>query len=161
MMEVVASGQTLNDCTVMPAIGFGTYKLDGAEGVDAIVSAIGNGYRLLDSAFNYENEGAVGRAVRLSGVARDELLVVSKLPGRLQRFNDAVVTIEESLYRAALDDLDLYLIHWPNPSRNLCPEAWAALIEARKRGLVRSISVCNFLSEHIERIVRDARYEED
>lgn len=154
-MAAAVSSHTLNDGTVMPAIGFGTYKLNGAEGVDAIIAAIGNGYRLLDSAFNYENEGAVGRAARMSGVARDELLVVSKLPGRRQRFNDAIVTIEESLYRTGLDYLDLYLIHWPNPSRDLYPEAWAALIEARKRGLVRSIGVCNFLPEHIERIVRE------
>lgn len=154
-MAAAVSSHTLNDGTVMPAIGFGTYKLNGAEGVDAIIAATGNGYRLLDSAFNYENEGAVGRAARMSGMARDELLVVSKLPGRRQRFNDAIVTIEESLYRTGLDYLDLYLIHWPNPSRDLYPEAWAALIEARKRGLVRSIGVCNFLPEHIERIVRE------
>lgn len=143
---------TLNDGRTLPAIGFGTYSLNGSAGVVAIVSAIRNGYRLLDSAFNYENEGAVGRAVREAGLPREELRVTSKLPGRHHRYNEALATIEESLYRAQLDYYDLYLIHWPNPARGLYVEAWQALIEARKRGLVRSIGVSNFLPDHIEKL---------
>ncbi|MCK0197133.1 aldo/keto reductase [Ancylobacter sp. 6x-1] len=146
---------TLNDGTTLPAIGFGTYKLNGAAGVEGIVRAIGNGYRLLDSAFNYENEGAVGAAVRSSGVPREALRVVSKLPGRHQRYQEALATIEESVYRTGLDYLDLYLIHWPNPSQNLYVEAWQAMIEAKKRGLLRSIGVCNFLPEHLDRLTAE------
>jgi len=144
---------TLNDDTTFPAIGFGTYKLNGAEGVAGMVNAIRNGYRLLDSAFNYENEGALGVAIRQAGVPRAELRVTSKLPGRHHHHHEAIATIEESLYRAQLDYYDLYLIHWPNPGRGLYVEAWSALIEARKRGLVRSIGVCNFLPAHLERII--------
>ncbi|WP_029352182.1 aldo/keto reductase [Bosea sp. 117] len=144
---------TLNDDTTLPAIGFGTYKLNGAEGVAGMASAIRNGYRLLDSAFNYENEGALGVAIRQAGVPRAELRVTSKLPGRHHHHDEAIATIEESLYRAQLDYYDLYLIHWPNPGRGLYVEAWSALIEARKRGLVRSIGVCNFLPAHLERII--------
>ena len=99
----------------LPAIGLGTYSLDGNAGTDAIVKAIGLGYRLLDSAFNYENEGAVGAAVRRCGLAREEVLVTSKLPGRHHHYDDAITTIEESVLRTGLDYLDLYLIHWPNP----------------------------------------------
>lgn len=135
---------------VLPGLGFGTYKLNGAEGVDGISRAIAKGYTLLDSAFNYENEGAVGRAVRASGVDRDGLIVTSKLPGRHQKYDKAIRTIEESVYRTGLDHLDLYLIHWPNPKQGLYVQAWEALIEARERGLVRAIGVCNFLPEHLE-----------
>ena len=94
---------TLNDGNVLPAIGFGTYKLTGTNGVRAMVGALNLGYRLLDSAFNYENEGAVGEAVRQSGIPRSQLIVASKLPGRHHRYQEAIDTIEESLYRAGFD----------------------------------------------------------
>ncbi|MEV4814077.1 aldo/keto reductase [Micromonospora avicenniae] len=142
---------TAADGTALPAIGLGTYKLTGSEGVDAIDRAIRTGYRLIDSAVNYENEGAVGRAARAAGV-RDELVVTSKLPGRHHRYAEALTTIEESVYRTGLDQIDLYLIHWPNPKVGLYVEAWRALIEARERGLVRHIGLSNFLPEHIDRL---------
>ena len=146
---------TLIDGLKLPSVGFGTYKLNGSQGMEAIKQAVEIGYRLLDSAFNYENEGAVGAAVRQCGVPRQELIVASKLPGRHHRFHEAIATVEESLYRAGLDYYDLYLIHWPNPKENLYVEAWQAMIEAKKRGLVRSIGVCNFLPHHLERIIRE------
>lgn len=145
----------LSDGLALPAIGLGTYRLNGAEGINAIVGGIHAGYRLLDSAFNYENEGAVGRAVKRSGIPREKLLITSKLPGRHHAYQEAVKTIQESLYRAGLDYYDLYLIHWPNPARNLYVEAWQALLDARKWGLIRSVGVCNFLPEHIERLVQE------
>lgn len=143
---------TLNDGTTFPAITFGTYKLNGAAGVEAMKSALSVGYDALDSAFNYENEGAVGRAARDSGRDRKDLRIASKLPGRHHAYDEALATIEESLYRAQLDYYDLYYIHWPNPKQGKYVEAWKALIEARKRGQIRSIAVCNFLPEHLERL---------
>jgi len=143
---------TLNDGTTFPAITFGTYKLNGAAGVEAMKSALSVGYDALDSAFNYENEGAVGRAARDSGRDRKDLRIASKLPGRHHTYDDALTTIEESLYRAQLDYYDLYYIHWPNPKQGKYVEAWKALIEAKKRGQIRSIAVCNFLPEHLERL---------
>jgi len=137
---------------VLPAIGFGTYPLCGDDGANAIAEAIRLGYRLIDSAVNYENEGAVGAAVRRCGVAREELLITSKLPGRHHHFDDAIKSIEESVFRMGLDTIDLYLIHWPNPLEDHYVEAWSALIEARNRGLVRYIGVSNFLPEHLERL---------
>jgi diketogulonate reductase-like aldo/keto reductase len=136
----------------LPAIGLGTYSLEGNDGTIAITEAIRLGYRLLDSAVNYENEGAVGAAVRRSEVARSELIVTSKLPGRHHHFDEALVTIEESVMRMGLDAIDLCLIHWPNPLEDLYVEAWSALIEARNRGLVNHIGVSNFLPEHLERL---------
>lgn len=146
---------TLNDGLTLPVIGLGTYKLKGNEGVNSILSAMNQGYRLLDSAYNYENEGTVGEAVRRSSVPREELRITSKLPGRYQAYDIAVTTIQESLYRANLDYYDIYLIHWPNPKQDQYVEAWQALIDAKKEGLIRSIGVCNFLPEHLERLERE------
>lgn len=136
----------------LPPVGLGTYKLNGHAGVDAIGSAIDAGYTLLDSAFNYENEGAVGAAVRASSAPRESLIVTSKLPGRHHAYDEALLTIEESVLRMGLDYIDLYLIHWPNPRVDLYVEAWRALIEARERGLIKHIGVSNFLPDHIERL---------
>ncbi|MGO3898968.1 MAG: aldo/keto reductase [Lactiplantibacillus argentoratensis] len=146
---------TLRDGLTVPKIGFGTYKLNGAHGVQVIDSAIDRGYRLLDTAFNYENEGAVGEAIRRSSVPRSELLISSKLPGRHHTYAEAINTIQESLYRAGLDYYDLYLIHWPNPKEDHYVEAWQALIDAQKLGLIRSIGVSNFLPEHLERLNKE------
>lgn len=142
----------LRDGLVVPKVGFGTYKLNGLEGVNTMVQALSNGYRLLDSAFNYENEGAVGEAIRRSEVPRSEIIVASKLPGRHHAYDEAITTIQESLLRAGLDYYDLYLIHWPNPKEDRYVEAWQALIAAQRFGLVRSIGVSNFLPEHLERL---------
>lgn len=136
----------------LPAVGFGTYRLNGRAGVDTIVNAIRNGYRLLDSAFTYENEGAVGQAVRTCVVDRNDLIVTSKLPGRHHAFDQAITTVQESIYRTGLEYLDLYLIHWPNPQVDRYIEAWQALIKARDDGLLRQIGVCNFLPEHLDRL---------
>lgn len=146
---------TLADGLQLPKVGFGTYKLNGASGVNAMVSALNVGYRLLDTAYNYENEGAVGEAIRRSGIPRADILVSSKLPGRHQHYQEALQTIQESLYRANLDYFDLYLIHWPNPNEGLYVEAWQALIDAQKFGLIRSIGVSNFLPEHIDKLQKE------
>lgn len=107
----------LNDGNRIPKIGFGTYKLNGSRGVFAIHAALKNGYQLLDSAVNYENEGAVGRAINNSNVSRDNIFVTSKLPGRHHKYQEALEQIQESLYSAGLDYYDLYLIHWQIPSK--------------------------------------------
>lgn len=142
----------LNDGLRLPVMGFGTSGLKGNEGAAAVESAIRTGYRLIDSAYNYENEGTIGEAVRRSAVPREELLITSKLPGRYHEYDKAVAAIQESLYRGGLDYYDLYLIHWPNPEEDRFVEAWQALIDAKKWGLIRSIGVCNFLPEHLERL---------
>lgn len=143
----------------LPELGFGTYKLRGADGRRAVAGAIELGYRLIDSAYNYENEGTVGRGIRdaleAGHVARGELTYTSKLPGRYHRRDEALATVEESFYRSGVGPLDLYLIHWPNPGQGHFVEAWKALIEARDRGLVKHIGVCNFLPEHIETLDRE------
>ncbi|PRB11443.1 2,5-diketo-D-gluconic acid reductase [Microbacterium sp. MYb72] len=139
----------------LPAIGLGTYGLRGDAGSDAVAAAIGAGYRLIDSAFNYENEGAVGRGVAASGADRSEVIVTTKLPGRHHAAAKARTSIEESRSRLGLEATDLHLIHWPNPSQDEYVEAWQALVDAQQRGVVRQIGVSNFLPEHLERIERE------
>ncbi len=147
---------TLNDGHPLPALGFGTYPLRGPDGVEAIRSAIDVGYRLIDTAVNYENETEVGEALAASRVDRSELVVASKIPGRDHAYDDAVASVEGSLRRLGLDHLDLALIHWPNPSRDLYAEAWRALVDLRERGLARSIGVSNFTEAHLERIIAES-----
>lgn len=145
----------LNDGTSIPAIGFGTYPLRGEAGTTAIVSALELGYRLLDTAVNYENEFEVGEALRRSGLPRDEVLVASKIPGRHHAYDDAIASVRSSLERLGLEQTDLHLIHWPNPSKGQYVEAWRALVQLQKDGLVRSIGVSNFTEEHLRRIIDD------
>ncbi|MCW2759896.1 MAG: aldo/keto reductase [Marmoricola sp.] len=144
---------TLNDANTLPAVGFGTYPLSGAEGVAAIVSALEAGYRLLDTAVNYENETEVGEALRQSGLPRAEVQVASKLPGRHHAYDDAIASVHGSLERLGLEYLDLQLIHWPNPNVGKYVEAWQALVDLREQGLVRSIGVSNFTEAHLRRII--------
>ncbi|MDX8044424.1 aldo/keto reductase [Gracilibacillus sp. S3-1-1] len=146
---------TLRDGLRIPSIGFGTVYLKGNQGVKSITNAISNGYHLIDTAYNYENEGTVGEAIRRSNVSRQELIVTSKLPGRFHQYDKAVEAIQESLLRANLDYFDLYLIHWPNPKEDQYVEAWQALIDAQKWGLIRSIGVSNFLPDHLERLDKE------
>jgi 2,5-diketo-D-gluconate reductase A len=147
---------TLNDGNRLPPIGFGTYPLRGEEGVAAMVSALETGYRLLDTAVNYQNEEEVGTAIRRSGVPRGDVQVTTKIPGRHHGHALAVTSVEDSLRRLELDHLDLCLIHWPNPSVGKYREAWRALVEVRERGLVTSIGVSNFTEQHLDDVIRDS-----
>lgn len=144
---------TLRDGTPLPHIGFGTYLLDDEEGVTAMTSALEAGYRYLDTAVNYENEREVGEALRRSGIARDEVLVASKIPGRAHAREAAIATVEESLGRLGLDYLDIMLVHWPNPSQDRWLEAYQALLECRERGLVTHVGVSNYTTAHLHRLI--------
>ena len=147
---------TLNDGQELPAIGFGTYTLRGEEGIVAVTSALEVGYRLLDTAVNYENEAEVGEAIRRSGIPRDQVKVCSKLPGRHHGYDEAIRSTHESLDRLGLAKLDLHLIHWPNPSVDRYVEAWQALVDLQRDGLVTSIGVSNFTAANLQRIVDES-----
>ena len=129
----------------MPALGFGTFPLKDEACAQAVAMALDVGYRHLDTAQIYRNEDAVGEGLRASGVPRDEVFVTTKVwwdslrDGVLQR------RAEESLERLGLEQLDLLLIHWPNPETPLA-ETMRALAEVRRRGLARHIGVSNFPS---------------
>lgn len=146
---------TLNDGYKMASIQFGTFQIRGGEGLQQTLAAIKDGYRGLDTATNYDNEGMVGEAIRRSGIPRSEFFVTSKLPGKYHQYDEATKAIQESLYRLGLDYLDLYLIHWPLPKRDHYVEAFQAMIDAKKRGLIRSIGVSNFEPEHLDRLINE------
>jgi diketogulonate reductase-like aldo/keto reductase len=145
----------LNDGGSLPAIGFGTYTLTGADGVAAMTSALEVGYRLLDTAVNYGNEEEVGQAVRNAGIAREDVQVTTKIPGRHHAAELATKSVEDSLRRLRMEYVDLCLIHWPNPSVGKYQEAWRALVDLRERGLVRSIGVSNFTEQHLRDVIVD------
>lgn len=147
--------RTAHNGFTLPAIGLGTYRLNGEAGAAAIAAGIDAGYRLVDSAFNYENEGTVGRGVADAATDRAEVIVTTKLPGRHHPSDKARWSIEESRFRLGLDATDLHLIHWPNPIQDEYVQAWEALVEAQQRGTVRQIGVSNFLPEHLERLKRE------
>lgn len=144
---------TLNDGTTLPAIGFGTVSLTGEDGTEAMRAALETGYRLLDTAVNYENEREVGEAVRRSGLPREEVRITSKVPGRHHAYDDAVASVRGTIERLGTEYVDLQLIHWPNPGRDTYPEAWRALVDCQKEGLVRSIGVSNFTGAHLARVI--------
>ena len=150
-----ATTHRLNDGTPLPAIGFGTYPLRGEEGVAAMVSALQLGYRHLDTAVNYENEEEVGEALRRSDVPREDVVVATKVPGRFHAHDLALQSLRDSARRLGVEQIDLALIHWPNPSRDLYPQAWRALVAAREEGLVRSVGVSNFTEAHLRRVIDD------
>ncbi|MGO2746862.1 aldo/keto reductase [Microbacterium sp.] len=147
--------RTAHNGFTLPAIGLGTYRLNGEAGAAAIAAGIDAGYRLVDSAFNYENEGTVGHGVGDAATDRADIIVTTKLPGRHHPAEQARWSIEESRFRLGLDATDLHLIHWPNPSQDEYVQAWTALVEAQQRGIVRQIGVSNFLPEHLERLERE------
>lgn len=146
---------TLNDGHQLPNLGLGTYQLKGGAGFQQILAAIKSGYRLIDSATNYDNEGVVGKTIRHSGVPRSEFFITSKLPGKYHDYESARDAIQESLARMGIDYFDLFIIHWPLPKRGLYVEAWQALVDAQKQGLIRSIGVSNFEPEHLDRIIEE------
>lgn len=148
---------TLNDGHSIPCIGFGTYPLVGAEGYRAIRSALDAGYRLIDSAVNYENEGTVGKAVRdflrESGTDRAELTIQTKIPGRHHETARAIQSGQESAARLGLDSIDVVLIHWPNPITGKYLQAWEGLVALREQGVARSIGVSNFTAPLLDEII--------
>jgi 2,5-diketo-D-gluconate reductase A len=138
MMEYV----TLNNGLKMPLLGYGVFQIpDPAECERCVIDAIGSGYRLIDTAASYLNEGAVGKGLKHSGVAREELFVTSKLWVQHTGYERTRAAIDDSLQRLQLDYLDLYLIHQPYGDVH---GSWRAMEEAYRSGKLRAIGVSNF-----------------
>ncbi|NUQ96798.1 MAG: aldo/keto reductase [Streptomyces sp.] len=146
---------TLNDGTTLPALGLGTWPMSDAEAERAVSEALGLGYRLVDSATNYGNESGVGRGIAHSGVAREDVVVTTKLPGRHHGYEETLASFAESRSRLGVEYIDLYLIHWPLPRVGRYVDSWRAMIKLQEEGLVRSIGVSNFTVEHIERLEKE------
>lgn len=145
----------LNNGNDIPAIGFGTYKItDKDEAYQSVRSALEIGYRLIDTASFYENEEAVGRAIKDSGLSRNEVFITSKLWQDQQGYAGTVLACEESLSKLGVDYLDLYLVHWPVESK--LASTWKALEHLMIAGKVKSIGVCNFEKNHLEELLKVA-----
>lgn len=143
----------LNDGTQMPLFGFGTYQIpNGGACYRAVRHALEVGYRHIDTAAFYGNEEDVGRAVRDSGIARADIYVTTKLWNSDQGYDSALHAFDRSMKRLALDYVDLYLIHWPEPGKR--GDSWRALEAIRRGGRCRSIGVSNYTVRHLEELLR-------
>jgi len=140
----------LNNGVEVPALGLGTYKLVGEAAYAPVRAALGCGYRHIDTASFYENEEAVGRAVRESGVPREEVFITSKVWNTEQGFEETLNAFDRTLQRLGMDHLDLYLVHWPVPGKRL--ETYRALERLYEEGRVRAIGVSNFTVRHLEEL---------
>ena len=140
----------LNNGVEMPKLGFGVFQVTDLDQCEqAVVDAIDSGYRLIDTAAAYQNEAAVGRAIKRSGVDRKELFITSKLWVSDANYERAQKGIDQSLSNLGLDYLDLYLLHQPYGD---VVGAWRALEEAYKAGKIRAIGVSNFYGDQLKNL---------
>ena len=148
---------TLNDQTKIPQLGFGVFQVPPDQTAKTVLNAFEVGYRHIDTAQMYENEAGVGEAIASSGIPRDELYITTKLNNGFHRPDDARRSLDESLSRLGLDHVDLFLIHWPLPTRydGDFVSTWRTLVELRDSGRVTSIGVSNFQPAHLDRIVAE------
>jgi 2,5-diketo-D-gluconate reductase A len=142
----------LNDGHTMPGIGIGLYKVPPEQAREVVRTALEIGYRSVDTAALYGNEGGVGQAVRESGLPREDLFITTKLWNDSHGYEDALRGGKDCLQRLNLDYIDLLLIHWPCPARNLYFETFMAMQRLRDDGLVRSIGVSNFAPEQMDNL---------
>ncbi|MFD7293434.1 aldo/keto reductase [Streptomyces sp. NPDC059897] len=146
---------TLNNGVTMPQLGFGVFQVPDDEAHAAVTSALEAGYRSIDTAALYENEKGTGRAIADSGLAREDVFVTTKLWNTEQGRDTALRAFDASLDRLGMDYVDLYLIHWPVPSRDKYVETWQAFEEILADGRARAIGVSNFLPEHLDRLAAE------
>ena len=153
----------LNDGQKLPTVGFGTYKSEGQEGIEAVSTAISNGYSLIDTAAVYGNEETVGKGIKASGASREDIFVTTKLWRENLGYESTKKEFEKSLNRLDLEYIDLYLIHWPANAKNYDnwqktnADTWRAMEELQAEGKIKSIGVSNFFQEHLEALFETAK----
>ncbi len=145
----------LNNGVDIPQLGFGVWQVPDDEVGEAIAVALEAGYRSIDTAAIYGNEAGVGRAIAAAAVPRDELFVTTKVWNSDQGYESTLLAFDESLGRLGLDYVDLYLIHWPVPSRDAYVDTWRALEKIAADGWARAIGVSNFQAPHLERLISE------
>jgi 2,5-diketo-D-gluconate reductase A len=157
MMDVTeAPALTLHDGVEMPQLGFGTWQIPAEETQEKVEEALAVGYRHVDTAAIYGNEDGVGAAVAATGVRREDVFVTTKLWNSDQGYDAAMRGFDKSLERLGTGHVDLYLIHWPMPSKDLFLDTWRAFERIKAEGGARSIGVSNFRIEDLERLEREA-----
>jgi 2,5-diketo-D-gluconate reductase A len=142
---------TLAGGVTMPVVGFGTWRVNGRRGYQALRKALDIGYRHIDTATMYGNETEVGRAVRDSGLARQDVFITTKmLPGQAGRERQA---LDASLRALGTDHVDLWLIHWP-PNRSGAPRTWREFLAVRDEGLARAVGVSNYSTTQVDELIK-------
>lgn len=144
---------TLNDGATIPQLGLGVWQVDRGITADVVGWAIKAGYRLIDTAEGYQNEEGVGEAIRRADVQRGELFITSKLRNGAHQRDAALRAFDDTMEKLGVEQIDLFLIHWPVPSRDKYVEAWKTLVELKQAGRIKSIGVSNFNRDHLERII--------
>ncbi|MGW5323918.1 aldo/keto reductase [Rhodococcus pyridinivorans] len=144
---------TLNNGVEIPQLGFGVFQIPEDETTAAVSSALEAGYRHIDTAAIYGNEAGVGRALADSGLSRDELFITTKVWNSDQGYDATLRAFDTSLAALGLDRLDLYLIHWPTPARDLYADTWRALERLVEEGRLRAAGVSNFQPAHLQRLL--------
>jgi 2,5-diketo-D-gluconate reductase A len=147
----------LNNGVEIPQLGLGLWQLSNADVPRAVEAALEAGYRLFDTAAIYGNEASLGKALKRAGVPRNEIFVTTKLWNDQQGYESSLKGFDESLARLGMDYVDLYLIHWPQPSRDKYVETWRAFEKILAGGQARAIGVSNFATEHLERLIAASR----
>jgi diketogulonate reductase-like aldo/keto reductase len=149
---------TLNNGVQIPQVGLGVWQSQEGEEVEtAVTVALEAGYRLIDTAAIYGNERGVGRAVKASGLPREEIFITTKLWNANHAYDDALRAFDESLEKLDCEYVDLYLIHWPLPMYDMYTEAWSALEKLYDDKRVRAIGVSNFKPPHLEKLLKNAK----
>ena len=146
---------SLRDGLEIPQLGFGVFQVPPEDTAEVALNALSAGYRHIDTAAAYENEAGVGHALRSSGLEREEVFVTTKCFNDDHGYENATRALRASLDRLEMDHVDLYLIHWPVPSKDRYVETWKAFIDAQEAGLTRALGVSNFQPAHLERLVEE------
>lgn len=144
-----------HDGRPVPQLGYGVWQVEDEVAADVVRQAIDAGYRHIDTAAGYQNEGGVGRAVKAADVPREDLFITTKLANEDQGFDSAKAALHASLEKLDTDYVDLYLIHWASPQRGKYLESWKALIELQQEGKAKSIGVSNFPIPQLEEIIAE------
>mmetsp|Transcript_11332 Transcript_11332/g.24981 ORF Transcript_11332/g.24981 Transcript_11332/m.24981 type:complete len:426 (-) Transcript_11332:68-1345(-) len=166
-----SGGASAGSGVVLPAVGYGTYKLKGAEVKEPMLAALRQGYRLFDTAQVYENEADVGRAIRESGVPREEIVIETKVWRSSHGYERTMKAFNQSLRKLGVDYIDLYLIHWPGAKTGwplkkgtICPPdwtpamrdtgTWKAMEELLEKGKVKAIGVANYGERQLKQLLK-------
>ncbi|MGW0093760.1 aldo/keto reductase [Streptomyces sp. NPDC003328] len=147
---------TLNNGEKIPQLGFGVFQVPDEETTAAVASALEAGYRSIDTAAIYGNESGVGKALSVAGVPREDLFITTKLWNADQGYDATLKAFDASLAKLGLEYIDLYLIHWPTPARDLYRDSWRAIEKLVADGRVRTPGVSNFQPAHLRRLVDGA-----
>ena len=146
----------LNDGNHIPQLGYGVWQVGNDEAVTAVSEALKVGYRHIDTAAIYGNEEGTGKAINESGIARSDIYLTTKLWNKEQGYESTLKAFDESLKKLGTDYVDLYLIHWPLPSKDLFMDTWRAFIKIKEEGRAKSIGVSNFQTADLERVLKES-----